>query len=163
MSDSLSKLVKDVCQKYRKDRTRLMDVVRDVQQAAGHVPGAAMDLIAKELATHRVEVESLTSFYAFLTKNAKGRIVIRLCNDVIDEMKGADKVAAAFSSELGIPFGATTKDGKFTLEHTPCIGMCDQAPGAMVNDVIVTNLTPAKAKEIVKTLRKKPDPRELVT
>ena len=53
------------------------------------------------------------------------------------------------AEELGIDFGETTPDGKITLEHTPCIGMCDQAPAALVNDVVVTNLTSDKAREIV--------------
>jgi [NiFe] hydrogenase diaphorase moiety large subunit len=55
-------------------------------------------------------------------------------------MNGSERVAAAFCEELGIQVGETTPDGKITLEHTPCIGMCDQAPAALVNDVVVTNL-----------------------
>ncbi|MCK7489911.1 MAG: NAD(P)H-dependent oxidoreductase subunit E [Anaerotruncus sp.] len=41
----------------------------------------------------------------------------------------------AFSEELGIPVGGTTPDGAITLERTACIGMSDQAPAALVNDV----------------------------
>ena len=41
--------------------------------------------------------------------------------------------------------------------------MCDQAPAALINDVVVTNLTPEKAKEIAKKLKDNPDPEALVT
>jgi [NiFe] hydrogenase diaphorase moiety large subunit len=92
----------------------------------------------------------------------KGNVVIRLCNDVIDEMFGAEQVARAFTEELGIRFGETTPDGKISLEHTPCIGMCDQAPAALINDVVVTYLSSDRAREIVRTLRETGDPRRLV-
>ena len=38
----------------------------------------------------------------------------------------------------GLALGETTPDGRITLTHTPCIGMCDQAPAALVNDVVIT-------------------------
>ena len=122
----------------------------------------AVVLIAKELSIHRVEVEGTVSFYSFLSQRPKGKVVIRLCNDIIDQMAGADRVEQAFCEELGIKVGQTTTDGKITLEHTACIGMCDQAPAAMVNDVIVTELSSDDARQIVRDLRKHMDPNRLI-
>ena len=64
--------------------------------------------------------------------------------------------------ELGIQFGETTPTGKFTLEHTPCIGMCDQAPAALVNDVVVTNLTPTRPARWSRRCARHGDPAKLV-
>ena len=139
-----------------------MDIARAIQKKFGSVYGEALDRVAQELKIPRVEVESMLSFYAFLSEKPQGKIVIRLCNDVIDEMMGAARVAKVFSEELGIPVGETTADGKITLEHTPCIGMCDQAPAALINDVVVTYLSTDKAREIVKSLRENGDPQKLV-
>ncbi|MBM4398661.1 MAG: NAD(P)H-dependent oxidoreductase subunit E, partial [Deltaproteobacteria bacterium] len=82
-------------------------------------------------------------------------------NVVIDRMQGADRVGDALADELGVAFGGTTGDG-ITLEHAPCIGMCDQAPAALVNEVVVTRLTADRAREMVRELRKHGDPRKLV-
>jgi [NiFe] hydrogenase diaphorase moiety large subunit len=112
-----------------------------------------MDLLAAQLGTHRVEVESVVSFYAFLSKRKKGRVVIRLCDDIIDRMFGFERILQAFSDTLGIGVGETTPDGLITLETTPCIGMCDQAPAVMVNDEILTELSRDGAIEIVEQLR----------
>jgi len=158
----LARDIREICKTFGNDRTRLMDIVRAVQGKHGCVSSQALDLIAKAVKTPRVEVESLVSFYAFLSVKPKGQVVIRLCNDVIDEMFGAEKVAQAFSEELGIQFGETTPDGKITLEWTPCIGMCDQAPAALINDVVVTSLWSDKAREIVRVLRETGDPKRLV-
>ncbi len=158
----LARDIREICRTYGNDPTRLMDVARAVQGKYGCVSSQALDLIAQAVRIPRVEVESLVSFYAFLSVKPKGKVLIRLCNDIIDQMFGAEKVARAFTEELGIRFGETTPDGKLTLEHTPCIGMCDQAPAALINDVVVTYLSSDKAREIVRVLRETDDPRRLV-
>ena len=110
----------------------------------------------------RVEVEGVVSFYAFLSEGPQGEVVIRLCDDVIDRMKGADEVAAALREELGIDFGETTPDGRITLEKVPCIGMSDQAPAVLINDTVVTYLGGDQARSIVRRLLKDPDPTKLI-
>ena len=162
MSGTLELDIKGICQQHGNDRTRMMDIVRTVQAKFGCVSGEAMEIIARTLNTHRVEVHSVVSFYSFLSERPKGKVVIRLCNDIIDEMAGAAQVAQAFEDELGIQFGETTPDGQITLEYTPCIGMCDQAPAALVNDVVMTELNGDRAREIVRRLRKDLTPQKLV-
>ena len=163
MSDTLETAIKEICQACGNDRSRMMDIVRAVQEKLGCVSSEALDLIAQEVGCHRVEVESVVSFYSFLSKRPKGKVVIRLCNDIIDEMKGSKRVAEALADELGIGMGETTPDGTITLEHTPCIGMCDQAPAMLVNDEVFTYLGPDAAREVVRKLREDPDPKKLVS
>ncbi|MDP6524211.1 MAG: NAD(P)H-dependent oxidoreductase subunit E [Kiritimatiellia bacterium] len=163
MSDSLAALVASTCEEFGNDRTRMMDIVRAIQKEEGCVSSETLDLIAGQLGTYRVEVESVVSFYAFLSSRPKGEVVVRICDDIIDEMKGAENVAAAFAEELGVEMGGTTEDGKVTLERTPCIGMCDQAPAAIVNDVPITNLDESKARAIAKILQEGGAPAHLVT
>jgi len=132
-----------------------MDIVRAVQSEFGCVSSEALDAIAKAVNTHRVEVESVVSFYAVLSERKKGATVIRLCNDTIDEMQGADRVRAAFEEELGIKVGQTTEDGSVSIELTPCIGMCDQAPAALVNDAVITDLDGEKARAVAREIKAK--------
>ncbi len=153
MGENLEKVIKEICDLNGNDRSRMMDIVRAVQERFGHVSSEAMNLIAAQVKSHRVEVESVVSFYSFLSEKPKGKFVIRLCNDIVDKMYGAEKVADAFREELGIEFGETTPDGQFTLEWTPCIGMPDQPPAAMINDKILTWLSSDSAREIVQTLK----------
>ncbi len=154
--------IKEICDACENDRGRMMDIVRAVQERFGHVSDEAMDLIAHHVGTHRVEVESVVSFYAFLSNKPKGKVIIRLCDDVIDELAGSERVAEVLCQELGIGFGETTPDGKITLEKTPCIGMCDQAPAAIVNDVIVTELNTDTARQMVRDIRQHMTPQKLV-
>lgn len=153
MDNQQQQFIKDTCRKVGNDRARLMDVAREVQARLGCVEGQTLDLIAQELSMHRVEVESLVTFYAFLSVKPKGVTVIRICDDIVDVMQGVDRVAAAFSQELGIQPGETTPDGRITLEWTPCIGMSDQAPAALINDIVVTHLDGEKAREVARHVK----------
>ena len=45
--------------------------------------------------------------------------------------------------------GETTKDRKFTLEYTSCLGVCGVAPAVMINDRVYGNLTPDKVQEVL--------------
>ena len=155
MSSETGKFVRETCRRYDNDRSRLMDIVSSVQESFGCISSGAIDEIAAEIGVHRVEVESMVSFYSFLSEQRRGRTIVRLCNDVIDEMNGAGHVAEALAEELGIAVGETTADGKVSLEHTPCIGMCDQAPAALVNNVVVTNLDGEKARALARLVKEK--------
>jgi len=161
MTETPETAIKKICRSNKNDRSRMMDIVRAVQEQFGCVSSEAMDLIAGELSITRVEVEGVISFYAFLSSKPKGKVVIRLCNDIIGEMKGSKRVGDAFRQALGVDFGETTDDG-ITLEYTPCIGMCDQAPAALVNDVVFTYLSSDSAWRIVRALREDMDPQKLV-
>ncbi len=162
MNESFNTAVKKTCKRFGNDPNRMIDVVRQVQRELGCVNAEAIDLIAADLSVPRVEVQSCVSFYAFLSEEPKGKVIIRLSDDIIDKMHGYDRVAVAFCQELGIEIGETTPDGAITLERTGCIGMCDQPPAALINDVVVTNLSTDAARDIVRELRKHMDPSRLV-
>lgn len=162
MAENLEKVIQEVTARYGKDRTRMMDIVREVQARLGHVSGAAMDLIAREVKSHRVEVEGVVTFYAFYTDRPKGRHVIRVTDCVTARMRHVDEVVAAFEKELGIRVGETTPDGQITLERTSCIGLCDQGPAALIDDVPVTYISSDKVKSLVRVLRETGDAKKLV-
>jgi len=55
--------------------------------------------------------------------------------------------------KLGIAFGGTTPDGRFTLLPSVCLGACDQAPCMMVNFDYHTGLTQEKIEKILASLK----------
>jgi [NiFe] hydrogenase diaphorase moiety large subunit len=157
MSTARNGTVAEACRAFDNDPSRLLDIVLRVQDSFGRVDGPAIDKIADALAVPRVDVESVVSFYSFLDSEAKGQVVIRLCNDVPDMMAGAGRVAESLEEALGIRFGQTTPDGRFTLEWASCIGMSDQAPSAFVNDLVIPNIAPGAARRAVQMLQEQED------
>jgi len=135
-----------------------MPILQAVQRKYGFIRDFAMQKIADALGIHPVEVYGVVSFYSFLSQKPLGRFVIRLCQTISCDMAGKDRVAAQFENELGIKFGETTTDGMFTLEWANCIGLCDQGPALLVNDIAWTKVTPQCVLEIIEECRSRLSP-----
>ncbi len=162
MKENLAHAVAAICDEYNNDKTCMMDILIAIQKRFSYISDETIDLVAGRIGIPRAEVESTASFYSFLSRKPKGKIVIRLCDDIIDRMYGNAVIAQALCDELGINFGETTADGLISLEYTPCIGMSDQSPAALVNDEVVTYLSTDKIRAMVKTLKETQDPKKLV-
>ncbi len=149
-----------ICARFGNDPHRMLDILLTVQEARRWISPAAMETIAQAVGLTRIAVEGVASFYSFLSLAPKGRVTIRLCDDIVDRFAGLEAVVKVFEAELGIKMGETSADGAFSLELTPCIGMCDQAPAAMINDVVATRLTLARATDIARALKRGVPPGE---
>ncbi|MEZ4651168.1 MAG: NAD(P)H-dependent oxidoreductase subunit E [Candidatus Eisenbacteria bacterium] len=101
MSTVRDEAVREICASHGNDAIQLLDVVRAIDHRFHCIDGDAMNSIAEALHITRADVEGVVSFYSFLSTRPRGRIVIRLCDDVVDKMKGADEVAAEFERALG--------------------------------------------------------------
>ncbi len=130
-------------------RSRLLPVLQSIQDKKGYISDKDMQETADMFGIHPVEVFSVITFYSFLSEKKKGKHIIRVSNCVSNVMAGSEKVVNEFEKALKIKTGQTTKDGKFTLERTSCIGMCDEAPAVMVDDKLIGNITPQKVKKII--------------
>lgn len=153
--------IRAICARYDNNPHRMMDILQDMQDRFRWISPDAMQVIAAETGLSRIQVEGVASFYTFFSQEPRGRVTIRLCDDIIDRFAGMPAVAKAFEQALGITVGETSADGAFSLEYTPCIGMCDQAPAAMVNDVVLTRLTPERVQEVVAALQDGTEPAAL--
>ena len=145
--------LKNIIEKYNKDKYRLLDILLDIQAEFGHIPKEAVELIADELIISEVDVIQTASFYHFLSFKPVGRYAIYLNNSAVATMMGRKEVASTFEKETGIKFGQVTPDGLIGLYNTSCIGMNDQEPAAIINNRIFTKLTPFRVKEIVRDIK----------
>ncbi len=145
--------VQKILEKYGKDKTRLMDILIDVQSEFGYIPREITVQIADDLGMSEVDVDQTISFYHFFSQKPTGKFHIFLNNSAVANMMGRAEVANAFMKELGIKFNEVTPDGMVGLFETSCIGMNDQEPAAIINNHIFTRLTPFRAKEIVRDIR----------
>jgi [NiFe] hydrogenase diaphorase moiety large subunit len=155
-------LIASIVGRHRRDRTRLIDILRDIQAELGRVTPEAIVEIASLLNVSTVEVEGVATFYHFFSSRPRGTYAVYLNDNIVSVMKGRAAVAAAFEKAAGCKFGETTADGRIGLHSTSCIGMNDQEPSALINGVVFTSLTPAKVKVIVEGLKAGMDVRAMV-
>ena len=152
--DKLRQDITELAERHGRQRSALIPILQAIQKGHCQITDFAMQAVADELSIHPVEVFSVVSFYSFLDCKPRGRFTIRLCQTISCDMAGKERVARQLVNDLGVDFGETTSDGKFTLEWANCIGMCDQGPALLVNDRVFTQVTPEKVHEILDACRK---------
>ncbi len=142
--------IEDLTKRFGNQRESLLPILQEVQLKYGHISDFAQQEIARLLDIHPVEVYGVVTFFAFLSTEPKGRFIVRLCQTISCDLAGKAAIAHTLEKELGIKFGETTPDKKFTLEYCNCIGMCDQGPALLINEQVFTKVTPSKVIEILK-------------
>jgi NADH:ubiquinone oxidoreductase subunit E len=150
----LAREIVTLADRYGRGRHALMPILQAVQEKYHSISDFAMQEIAGALQVHPVEVYAVVTFFAFLGTERKGRFILRLCRTISCDMQNKDAIARQLEADLGIQFGETTGDGKFTLEWANCMGMCDQGPALLVNDQVFTRLTVDKVQEILEGCRR---------
>ncbi len=145
--------VEEIITRYREEKTPLLCILEEVQEKWGYLPRDVLGYIAKRLEIPSSTVYGVATFYAFLETKPVGKYVIRVCKSTPCHVRGATNVLEALKKELGIREGETTRDGKFTLEVTSCLGVCGVAPAMMINDVTYGNLTEDRIREVLALYR----------
>jgi formate dehydrogenase subunit gamma len=119
----------------------LLPVLHAVQDALGFVPAQAVPAIAGALNLSRAEVHGVISFYHDFRATPPGRHVLKVCRAEACQAMGADALAQALRTRLGVDWNGTTADGAVTLEPVYCLGNCACAPAAMLDGQMHGRLT----------------------
>ncbi len=119
---------------YRgRGREALLPVLWNVQSALGSISPESVRRISHALRVPEADIYGVIGFYTLFHEEATGRRIIRVCADPTCALAGADEVLRDLCSRLGIAEGETTADAEYTVEHSPCLGLCDFAPAALVS------------------------------
>ncbi len=121
-------------------RPGLLPALHAAQKVYGWLSEPVAAEIARALNVPLVDVHGVIEFYTLFYNRPVGKRMIRVCVDPACGLKGADKVLRHLCSHHGIEPGQTTADGSVTIEASPCLGLCEQAPAALVNDQAETNI-----------------------
>jgi len=128
----------------------LLPLLKKAQDTSRYVSPKYMAKAADSLDLSISEVYGVSTFYSFLSTKPLGKNVIRVCKSVPCYLQGSQMILQSIEDEIGIKPGEVTRDKKFSLELTNCIGACDQAPAMLVNEKVHGNLNPKRISRILK-------------
>jgi NADH-quinone oxidoreductase subunit E len=145
-----------ILKSYEPREDNLLGILHDIQNASEehYLSEADLRAVADFLGLAYSFVYGVTTFYTMYSLKPRGRNLVRVCQSPPCHLLGATTVAKELIRLLGIGFGETTADKKFTLEMSSCLGVCGVAPAMMVNDRVYGNLTPELIAEIIAGLRR---------
>ena len=142
----------EILTRYPTKMAALIPLLHLCQEQNGFISEDVMSFCAHKLDVAPAHVEGVVTFYTLFNRTPVGKHQVWVCRTLPCALRGADAFAEAVSKELGIDFGETTKDGKFTLKNAECMAACDKAPVCQINALYHENLTPSKLKEILGAL-----------
>jgi NADH-quinone oxidoreductase subunit E len=126
-----------------------IDALKIVQHHRGWISDEAVEDIASELGISSDDVDGVATFYTRIYRKPVGRNIVLICDGISCMIMGYISLYEHLVKKLGIKFGETTSDGRFTLLPVSCLGDCDHAPAMMVNDDHYNNLTFESIDEIL--------------
>lgn len=127
-----------------------IDALKIVQEHRGWVSDESLAAVARLLEMSVEELDGVATFYNLIYRKPVGEQVILFCDSVSCWLMGGDKVCQRIKDKLGVDYGGTSADGKYTLLPVTCLGDCDHAPAMMVGKALHHDLSTTAIDEILK-------------
>jgi NADH-quinone oxidoreductase subunit E len=121
-----------------------------VQEHRRWVSDESLKEVAAYMSMSPEELDSVATFYNLIFRRPVGRHIILLCDSISCWVMGYETILQHLTKTLGIKYGETSADGRYTLLPNPCLGTCDCAPALMIDNDLYRNLTIEQLDEILK-------------
>jgi NADH-quinone oxidoreductase subunit F len=113
----------------RAQRDLLLPALHALQARVGWISPGGLNHVAERLTVPPAEAYGVATFYAMFSTEPRPRTVVHACDDLACRIAGGRQVCEALEARLG-PAGAGT--GEVTWVRSPCLGMCERTPAALV-------------------------------
>lgn len=148
-----SNLAREIIDRYPRSRSALIPLLHLAQEQDGYVAEDAMEHIAELLEITPAEVLGTCSFYEMFKREPVGEYLVNVCTNISCLLRGGEELLEHLENRLGIKAGATTADGKFTLEDVECVAACTEAPCLQVNYRYFGNISHDEVDTLLEDLR----------
>ena len=151
MTRHSSKLVEvlELCRPVPPAKPNILKTLLAVQSALGHVPTSAIPQIAQVLGVTDAQVAGVLSYYADLRTQSPGRHLIRVCMGESCTANHGGLVFRAIQEHMRVVVGATTPEGRFTVEQMSCAGNCAVSPTVMIDEDLRGRVAPSDVPSLL--------------
>ncbi|MFZ7130939.1 MAG: NAD(P)H-dependent oxidoreductase subunit E [Eubacteriales bacterium] len=157
MEQELEIIAQEVCELYDYDDVNLLPILQEVQQRSkgNYINEEMARIISKKLKITESRVYDVITYFSALSSEPRGENIVQICNSTTCGVNNNQDLVNWFEQELAISMGETTKDNKFTLIYTHCIGACDTSPSVRINHEVYGDLNRKRVREIIASKRGK--------
>ncbi|ROH89086.1 NADH-quinone oxidoreductase subunit NuoE [Stagnimonas aquatica] len=138
---------------YPDGRAASIDALKAVQKHRGWVPDEAIPEIAKAIGISAADLEGVATFYSLIFRRPVGRHVIKVCDSISCHLTGYEELRDELVKQLGVQYGQTTPDNRYTLLPICCLGACDRGATMMIDDDLHGPVEPADVKAILESYK----------
>jgi NADH-quinone oxidoreductase subunit E len=153
LAEAVTSGIDELRSRYPTEEALLLPALHLAQAAnGGWLSHEIIEAVASYLNLPASKVAGVVSFYDMFHERPVGRHRIRLCTNLSCQLRGAEQLAAILRRELGVEEGEVTPDGRCSWVEFECLGSCDTAPMAMIDEDYHENLTPDRLRQILRGL-----------
>ena len=135
-------------------QSAVMGALRIAQTEKGWLSKDTIAYVADYLGMPAIAAYEVATFYNMYDLEPVGRHKVTLCTNLPCQLQGADQVAAHLQNKLGIGFGETTPDGRYTLKEGECMGACGNGPLCLHNNhQMHAHLTPEAVDKLLDEMK----------
>ena len=136
LSEGAYRLIDREVAKYPDEQRQsaVMAALAIAQDEIGWVSPEVIDDVARVLRMPPIAVYEVASFYNMYNQKPVGKFKIGVCTCLPCALRDGTKAGEYLKEKLGIEYGETTADGRFTLIETECLGACGDAPICLINN-----------------------------
>lgn len=114
-------------------RSQLLPALHDLQREYGFVSKEVATQVGQALRVPLADIYGVLEFYSMFYTEPVGERIVRVCTDPACAIAGGEDVLKAACQQASVSPGGTSSDGSLTVERMTCLGLCDQAPAALVS------------------------------
>jgi NADH-quinone oxidoreductase subunit E len=162
--DSLRGEIEAAMGRYPELRSASIPALWSVQRHYGWCSPEGIRQAAAVMGLTPAYLQSVASFYDLFKLAPVGEHRVLVCTNISCWMRGGDELLDAFCEAAGADRdaaghgGATSADGKVFVSGFECLGACDIAPMASIDETYYGPLSDGDAATVVEQLRAGSDP-----
>jgi NADH-quinone oxidoreductase subunit E len=162
--DELRERIETAMSKYPEVRSAALPALWAVQRHYGWCTPEGMRQAAAVMGVTPGYLEALATFYDLFRTTPVGRHQVLVCHNIACWMRGADDVLRAFCEAAGVDAheadhdGSSSPDGEVFVKAFECMGACDIAPMASIDERYYGPLSTEDARAAVEQLRSDEEP-----
>jgi NADH-quinone oxidoreductase subunit E len=150
LPQSLLAEFEELVKKYPEKRAGLIPALHRCQEELdGWISPETMEDLAEYFDLEPVEVFGVASFYPMFKLRPVGAHVIGICHNISCDLRGAEEIIDQVCEITGAQVGATSDDGRFTVQRLECQGACANAPMFDLDGVYHEDLDRDKVTSII--------------
>lgn len=116
----------------RERRDLLLPGLHAVNDRVGWISEGALAYLCRRLTVPPAEAYGVATFYAMFAVKPRPAKVLHVCTDLACAGNGSAKLCADLEERIGAAGSACGVDGGLVWQSSPCLGLCERAPAALV-------------------------------
>lgn len=146
---SIATKTKQIVKAHGSDKSAMIAVLQDIQEAFNYLPKEALKTAAKAMKVPFSRVYEAATFYSAFSLKPRGKNIVKICMGTACHVRGAASLQDKLERTLCIKPGETTPDNKFSLETVNCVGACALGPVVVINTDYHGQVTMKKIDRII--------------